>query len=140
MHPAALTARVATGERLPTLNKCVRQGWRANQRITKDWREAANKAWHEQAEADPDTFRVLAEGPISVTVKPVHSDGRMPDVGACLPAVKAAIDALTPNFGGVGLIPDDDPEHLKCLVFLAPVLERGGGDALEVTVTTFGAR
>lgn len=43
-------------------------------------------------------------------------DRRMPDIGACFPAVKAAIDGIV----DAGVVPDDDVRYLKALTFRAP--------------------
>lgn len=51
-----------------------------------------------------------------------------PDVGACLPAVKAAVDGLV----DAGVLEDDDPDHLLELRFTAPAV--GGHDALVLLV------
>ena len=53
---------------------------------------------------------------ITVTVEPHQKGGRLQDVGACSPAVKAAIDGLV----DAGVLPDDSPEFVKSLVFLPP--------------------
>lgn len=66
-----------------------------------------------------------------VTVEAAQTcrDHRMPDVGACLPAVKAAIDGIV----DAGVIPDDDPRYLHALTFLAPVCT--GTDALNLRIS-----
>ena len=67
---------------------------------------------------------------VDVTVTPHLATRRgMQDVAGCFPAAKAAIDGLV----DAGVIPDDTPEHLASLTFLAPVV--GHGDALELVVT-----
>ena len=53
---------------------------------------------------------------ITVTVEPHQKGGRLQDVGACNPAVKAAIDGLV----DAGVLADDSPEFVKSLVFLPP--------------------
>ena len=53
---------------------------------------------------------------ITVTVEPHQKGGRSQDVGACNPAVKAAIDGLV----DAGVLPDDSPEFVKSLVYLPP--------------------
>lgn len=55
--------------------------------------------------------------------------GRLQDCAACNPAVKAAIDGLVDG----GLLPDDTPEHLLGILFLAPV--RAKKDRIIITVT-----
>ena len=57
---------------------------------------------------------------ITVTVEPHQKGGRSQDVGACNPAVKAAIDGLV----DAGVLPDDSPEFVRSLVFLPPKKDR----------------
>ncbi len=57
---------------------------------------------------------------ISVTVEPHQKGGRLQDVGACNPAVKAAIDGIV----DAGVLPDDSPKYMKSLIFLAPQNDR----------------
>jgi crossover junction endodeoxyribonuclease RusA len=55
---------------------------------------------------------------IIVTAAPFCRRGTtLPDVGACFPGVKAAIDGLV----DAGVIPDDTPAHLSAVTFIAPV-------------------
>ena len=66
---------------------------------------------------------------ISVIATPLVTDRRsMQDVGACFPAVKAAIDGLV----DAGVILDDDPRYLKVLTFKAPEVGDVNGLRLEV--------
>jgi hypothetical protein len=72
-------------------------------------------------------FHVLAKSEkmpemewISVTVEPHQKGGRLQDVGACNPAVKAAIDGIV----DAGVLPDDSPKYMKSLIFLAPQNDR----------------
>ena len=53
---------------------------------------------------------------ITVTVEPHQKGGRLQDVGACNPSVKAAIDGLV----DAGILPDDSSKFVKSLVFLPP--------------------
>jgi hypothetical protein len=53
---------------------------------------------------------------ITVTVEPHQKGGRLQDVGACNPSVKAAIDGLV----DAGVLPDDSSKFVKSLVFLPP--------------------
>lgn len=77
-------------------------------KLTKEWRSG---------------FQLLAKSEkippmawITVTVEPHQKGGRLQDVGACNPAVKAAIDGLV----DAGVLPDDSPEFVRSLVFLPP--------------------
>ncbi|NCV84637.1 MAG: hypothetical protein EBW14_01855, partial [Oxalobacteraceae bacterium] len=76
--------------------------------LTKEWREAF--AWLAKSEQLP------AMRWISVTVQPYQQGGRLQDVGACNPAVKAAIDGLV----DAGVLPDDSSEFVRSLIFLPP--------------------
>jgi hypothetical protein len=53
---------------------------------------------------------------ISVTVEPHQKGGRLQDVGACNPSVKAAIDGIV----DAGVLPDDSSQYMKSLIFLPP--------------------
>jgi crossover junction endodeoxyribonuclease RusA len=53
---------------------------------------------------------------VVVTVEPWQKGGRLQDVAACNPAVKAAIDGLV----DAKVIPDDSPEFLRSVNFLRP--------------------
>ena len=55
--------------------------------------------------------------------------GRLQDVGACNPAVKAAIDGMVDG----GLLLDDDPENLHKLVFFSP--QRAKFDQITLSIT-----
>lgn len=66
---------------------------------------------------------------VSVTCIPLAKDRRWrPDVGACYPAVKAAIDGIV----DAGVLDDDNPEHLLHVTFY-PV-QVVGRDGLRLTV------
>lgn len=69
---------------------------------------------------------VLTEAAITVEVE---LKGPRQDVGACLPAAKAAIDGMV----DAGLFVDDNPEHVRSLTFAAPTRARDG-NVFRVTV------
>jgi len=81
-------------------------------KLTKEWREAF--AWIAKSHGIPQMRW------ISVTVEPHQKTGRLQDVGACNPAVKAAIDGLV----DAGIVIDDSPEYVKSLIFLPPKKDR----------------
>ena len=56
--------------------------------------------------------------------------GKVPDVCACVPSVKAAVDGIV----DAGVLPDDTPKHLLAVTFHAPV--RGETDSLELVVSS----
>ena len=95
--------------------------WRAHRATTEEWRQA---------------FRVLALEAkiprceqIEVTVIHERKDRRsIPDVGACFPSVKAAVDGVT----DAGVVDHDGPDHVVRLVFEAPVVT--GRHALVLVV------
>lgn len=66
---------------------------------------------------------------VAVVARPILRDRRTQDVGACFPAVKAAIDGLV----DAGVIDDDGPDVVVQLTFDAPLCS-AGRDALEVTI------
>jgi crossover junction endodeoxyribonuclease RusA len=53
---------------------------------------------------------------MSVTVEPHQKGGRLQDVGACNPSVKAAIDGIV----DAGVLPDDSSQYVKSLIYLPP--------------------
>ena len=53
---------------------------------------------------------------IEIEVEVWQKGGRLQDVAACNPAVKAGIDGLV----DAGIIVDDSPEYLKSIKFFAP--------------------
>lgn len=64
-----------------------------------------------------------------VVVLPIVANRRsMPDVGACMPAVKASIDGII----DAGVLPGDDPAHLTALTFLQPYVEGVDGLVVEI--------
>ncbi len=73
--------------------------------------------------------RVPAMLKVSVEATPVKSSrAAWPDVAACYPAVKAAIDGLV----DAGVVPDDDPAHVSKITFHAPRI--GDIDGLRLLV------
>lgn len=77
-------------------------------RLIREWREAFG--WLARQKRTPQ-LRSAA-----VTVQPWCENAKsLPDVGACAPAAKAAIDGLV----DAGVIADDDPSHLTSLTLVA---------------------
>lgn len=109
------------GERPVNLN-LERQGhhWQ-RAASTAQWR--SDFAWLARAQRIPrlDRVRIIAT--------PHYRTGRsMPDVGACVPSTKAAIDGLV----DAGVIADDDPTHVVELRYCAPVVDGWDGLALVI--------
>jgi crossover junction endodeoxyribonuclease RusA len=72
-------------------------------------------------------FQILAKSErippmtwMSVTVEPHQKGGRLQDVGACHPSVKAAIDGIV----DAGVLPDDSSQYLRSLIYLPPVNDK----------------
>ena len=64
-----------------------------------------------------------------VVATPLVTNGQaMPDVAACYPAVKAAIDGTVDS----GLLIDDTPEHVRRVVFERPEFHSKNGLRLSV--------
>lgn len=78
-------------------------------RLTKEWRSA----FHLLALAN----NVPTLTGCIVTATPYQKSGRLQDVAACVPAVKAAIDGLVDG----GVFTDDSSEHVTAVVFRQPV-------------------
>ena len=121
----ALTASAWTlryEQRPPSLNVVLnhRNRW-VRATLTKEWR---NKFAELATDAGIPPLHS-----IHITAIPHLKNRRsMPDTGACLLAVKAAIDGLV----DAGVLPDDGPDHVRTLLFVAPAVT--GVDALELEV------
>jgi hypothetical protein len=91
----------------PTMNSVYGTHNRyARAAIVKTWREAA--AWQVRA----DLWAPMRQ--VKVECWPVKPDRRgIQDVGACMPAVKAAIDGIV----DAGILEDDGPEFVVELTF-----------------------
>ena len=104
--------------------------WTVNaERAGNRWERAKNtKHWREQ-------FFLLCKGTVFETLTDATVEvelilkGRLQDTSACLPAVKAAVDGLVDG----GLFLDDTGDHVKCIMFWAPV--RAKTNALTIVVT-----
>lgn len=104
-----------------TANSERRWHYQKRAAVVREWRTAF--AWLARAERIPNLYRV------SICAQPLALSRRWrPDVAACYPAVKAAIDGLV----DAGVIPDDDDSHLTALTFL-PV-KVCGKEGLEITI------
>ena len=89
--------------------------------VVRDTRE--RWAWLAKAEHIPALQR------ISVEATPLRVNARsMPDVAACYPTVKAAIDGLV----DAGVIPDDGPFNVMRIVFRAPQVGQREGLRLRI--------
>ena len=100
------------------------------------WTANAERSWHFHKRADMvrscrERFYWFAkqqnipnlEQVIVVAEPHVQTRRSLPDVGACYPAVKAAIDGLV----DAGVIPNDTPEHLTGLLFLPARVQKVEG-------------
>jgi hypothetical protein len=89
--------------------------------LTREWREEFCRLAQVQ--------RVRPLQWLNVEVAQLCRDRRLPDVGACLPAVKAAVDGLV----DADVIPNDSPRYVRSLLFTAPTTI--GYDALSLRIT-----
>ena len=114
--------RIDDHEQLVYRLELAQRPWTTNgERAANRWQRAELvKTWRS-------AFHVLAKSEkipelewISVTVEPHQKGGRLQDVGACNPAVKAAIDGIV----DAGVLPDDSPKYMKSLIFLTPQNDR----------------
>jgi len=80
--------------------------WRTSRKWTRDTREQAG--WLGK--------RLPRFAWVGVEVWPVQARGRLADVGAHMPTVKAAIDGLC----DCDCLPGDSPEFVRSLMFRAP--------------------
>lgn len=101
--------------------------WSPYQRaaVVKEWRNAFHMlAW---AEKLPRPIK----SPVVISAVPILRDHRGQDVGACYPAVKAAIDGLV----DAGVLDDDTPHYVASIVFITPELGQKI-DALALRIET----
>jgi hypothetical protein len=63
---------------------------------------------------------------VEITVRQCCVDRRRPDLGACIPAAKAAIDGIV----DAGVLPDDNDDYVRLLSFAPSLIV--GYDALRV--------
>jgi len=67
----------------------------------------------------------------AIVATPVQPKGRLADAGAHEPVVKAVVDGLV----DAGVMSDDDPAHLKTLIYHAPVRSYDDITDLGVAIT-----
>ena len=114
---------VVLAGRPPTINAERSKHWRDHRRSTQRIREdakiqllAKRKEWKRM-------------GHVRVDAYPIYAKGQLPDTGACMPAVKAAIDGAV----DAGLLADDTPDIVVHMAFWSPKLDRRLLDQLLVT-------
>lgn len=84
--------------------------------------------WKEWAKDEAEGMAAMTP-PVVVTVEHLRKNAAsMPDTGAPILAVKAVIDGLVE----AGILPDDGPEFVVELLFLAPIIV--GWQGLRVTL------
>lgn len=117
---AARSWQLTHRARPPTMNRARNNSFWTQAATAKEWRH---------------TFNVLARAghlprldQVTVIVDHDVHGGRLPDIGACMPAVKAAVDGIV----DAHVIPDDDPAHLIGLYLRPP--KRATVNALTLTV------
>lgn len=111
-------------ERPFTVNEERRKHWREHRRATEHWRTTFARI--ALAHHLPRLDRVAVE---ATPIKPNRR--AWPDVGACMPAVKAAIDGLV----DAGVLEDDTDRHVVALTFLPARLVPGAPQGLELRIT-----
>jgi hypothetical protein len=96
--------------------------WTTNsERAGNRWERAEKvKMWRSAFELLAKSERIPLMSWVSVVVEPHQKGGRLQDVGACNPAVKAAVDGIV----DAGVLPDDGPAYMKSLIFLPPQNDR----------------
>lgn len=94
--------------------------WKQRSGPTKEWRDAFYTLAKQERIPHLDRARII--------VVQHRADRRRIDLGACFPAVKAAIDGIT----DAGVLDDDDSEHMIELTFACPVIDGRTGIALWV--------
>ena len=112
------------------------------------WTSNAERRWHhmERAAKTRDTREafgwmaksqhVPALAAIEVYATPLAKDRRWrQDVGACFPAVKAAIDGLV----DAGVLPDDNPQFVRALTFYPAEIGDMDGLRLQIEEVDFVA-
>lgn len=114
-------------EKRPWTLNVERQGNRWKRAtLVKEWREAFAALAREQ--------RIPRYERVVVSAQPeLRHRGSMPDTGACIGAVKAAIDGLV----DAGVLDDDGPNQVIALQFLAPQVT--GTDALAISIAAYTA-
>ena len=92
--------------------------WTTNaERAGNRWERATlTKEWRLGFQLLAKNERIPPMAWISVTVEPHQKGGRLQDVGACNPSVKAAIDGIV----DAGVLPDDSSQYMKSLIYLPP--------------------
>lgn len=103
--------------------------WTTNaERAGNRWERASlTKTWRHAFELLAKSEKIPPMAWISVTVEPYQKNGRLQDVGACNPAVKAAIDGIV----DAGILPDDSSQFVRSLIFLPP---KRGKDSLVIYI------
>lgn len=117
-------------ERRPFTLNAERKGtnhWTKTRQLTREWREAFWALGLQNRQR----MRCAAVE-VAVVIK-----GPMQDTGACFPTVKAAIDGLV----DAGILPNDGPEQIASLTFLAPRKPNiGEPESLTLRLTPIGER
>jgi crossover junction endodeoxyribonuclease RusA len=92
--------------------------WTTNaERAGNRWERATlTKTWRQAFELLAKSEKIPPMAWVSVTVEPHQKGGRLQDVGACNPAVKAAIDGIV----DAGILPDDSSQYVRSLIYLPP--------------------
>jgi hypothetical protein len=96
-------------DRPTPMNKYRTEHWAPRSKDDAYWRQTFGWLARQQ--------RIPALQAVVVTVAQACRPGKdLPDVGGCFPAAKAAIDGLV----DARVLPDDSPEFVRALTFVAP--------------------
>lgn len=111
--------------RPPTINAERSKHWRDHRRSTQRIREdvkiqllSKRKEWKRMDHVRVDAY-------------PIYAKGQLPDTGACMPAVKAAIDGAV----DAGLLADDTPDIVVHISFWRPTKDPAYLDQTLITFT-----
>ena len=123
------TASISLKGTTYTMNRALRSHWRENSRLTAAVRDYAAKLWAAELKGQQ-----LAT-PVKIYARQMLVAGRKPqDIGAQFPTAKAALDGLV-DAGG---IPDDSPDFVREITFLAHATKPGPPGEVLVTAVALG--
>jgi hypothetical protein len=108
--------------------------WTVNaERAGNRWQRATNTKHWREAFAQFDPPYVLTDATVEVTLQ---LKGRLQDTAACMPAVKASIDGMV----DANLFLDDTGDHVRSIIFNAPLREKENKIMFTVTGRKNGSR
>jgi hypothetical protein len=105
-----------------TMNEAMRSHHMKIANMTEEWRGVFHFLALEAKVPTLDEITVIVRHELK-------NKAHMPDIGACMPSAKAAIDGLI----DAGVIDDDDPEHLVALTLEPPKVTGRHALVLEIS-------